>query len=134
MFKLIRAIARTDSRSIWTRIWEDIDLYRKRPPYHSPTKSTTEICENSPKYVKICMGPNFVVQNFKNYERYDHDSLTRVEIHVRWILNSNGLVISYVDPEGVGKNHFFPAGGRCWNNQVQIEFFQSQLLSNPKSS
>ena len=54
------------------------------------------------------MGPNIVVQNFKNYERYDHNSFSRVEIHVRWILISNGLVISYVDPEGGGENYFFP--------------------------
>ena len=81
----------------------------------------TENIQNSPQYVKICMEPNFAVQNFKKYVRYNHNSFSRVEIHVRWILISNGLVISYVDPEGGGKP-FFPPGGRSWNNQVHFLF------------
>ena len=35
-------------------------------------------------------------------------------------LISNGFFICHVDPERGGKNHFFPPGGRCWNNQVQM--------------
>ena len=68
------------------------------------------------------MEPNFAVQNFKNYARYDHNSFSRLEIHIRGIPTPNGLVISFVDPKGVGKNHFFSPRKGSWNNRVQISF------------
>ena len=51
---------------------------------------------------------NFSQQGLTPHKHYDPELLWNLLKHIGGPLISNGLVISYVDPEGVGKNHFFP--------------------------